>query len=108
VESVDQVGRQQDHQCIDDKKKQAQGDDGDGEGNDLQHQPQSRVEQADDERRDQRRLQAAHLKARQEMGNNQQSNRTQQPVNQELEHSVSLLELGLRRQRLDSPGPIDA
>ena len=59
MESWDQGARQQQNQCVDNQDKQTEGEDADGERQQLQQESQRGVEKADDEGREQRRLREA-------------------------------------------------
>lgn len=48
AEAADDAGCQQDHQSVNDQQKQAEGEDAEGDGDDLQEEANCRVEQADD------------------------------------------------------------
>ena len=89
VKSGNNAGREQDHRAVDDEQEESQGEDAQWESDDLEEEAHRGVEQADDQRGDQRRDQAGHVESGDEMGNDDERDGAQDPMEKK-PHAFSL------------------
>ncbi len=87
MEATYQTGGCEDHQGVDDEQKDAEGENADGYGNDLEYEADGGVEQADDERGYKRCGEAVDFKAGNEFGGDDECDGAEQPVNEKPQHS---------------------
>src|SRR5579864_4769483 len=69
----------------------SQGEDGKGEGEDFQDQPQSRIDEADDDRRNERGSRAIHIKAGHNARGNPDCQGADNPMQKHSQHRENLL-----------------
>src|SRR6185437_9592132 len=80
------VAGEPENHCIDDQEEDAEGEDAQRQRDDLEEEPQRRVEQTDDDDSNECRDEAADMKALDEVRDEQQSKSIQYPVQNQSDH----------------------
>src|SRR6185437_13296938 len=86
MEARHQPRREHQHKGVDDQQEQSKRKDTEREGEDLQQQTKRRVQQADDQYRDECRDPVADVEARDEISDHKERDRTDDPAQQQSKH----------------------